>query len=49
LGDRSGLFKTGNTVGWDEEETDWYSCLQGKKIYGMYSEQAGSLLVSVKN
>jgi hypothetical protein len=48
LGDRSGLFKTGNIVGWDEEGTDWYSSSQGKKIYGSYSELAGSLLVSVK-
>jgi hypothetical protein len=48
LGDRSGLFKTGNIVGWDEERTDWYISLQGKKIYGSYSKLAGSLLVSVK-
>jgi hypothetical protein len=48
LGDRVGLFRTGNIGGWDEKGTDRYSCLQGKKIYGMYSELAGSLLVSVK-
>jgi hypothetical protein len=48
LGDRSGLFKTGNIVGRDEEGTEWYSNVQGKKIYGSYSELAGSLLVSVR-
>jgi hypothetical protein len=48
LGDRISLFKTVNIVGWDEEGTDRYSCLQGKKIYGSYTELAGSLLVIVK-
>jgi hypothetical protein len=27
---------------------DWYNSLQGKKIYGRYSELADLLLVSVK-
>jgi hypothetical protein len=31
LGDRSGLFITGNIVGWDEEETDWYNNFIGKE------------------
>jgi hypothetical protein len=44
----SDLFKTGNLVGWNGEGTDWCSSLQGKEIYGRYSELAGSLLVSVK-
>jgi hypothetical protein len=48
LVDRSDLFKTGNLFGWNGEGTDWYSNLQGKKIYGTYSEKAGSLLVSVR-
>jgi hypothetical protein len=25
------LFKTGNIVGWDEEETGWYSSFTGKE------------------
>jgi hypothetical protein len=48
LVDRSDLFKTGNLVGWNGEGADWYSNLQGKKIYGSYSELAGLLLVSVR-
>jgi hypothetical protein len=48
LGDRSGLFKTGIIVGWDEDGTDWYSSLHGQKIYGSYSELAGSMFVGVK-
>jgi hypothetical protein len=31
LGDRSGLFKTGNAVGWDEEGTDLYNSFTGKE------------------
>jgi hypothetical protein len=31
LGDRVGLFKNGNIVGWDEEETDWYNSFTGKE------------------
>jgi hypothetical protein len=49
LVDRSDLFKTGSLVGWNREGTDCYSSLQGKTIYGRYSELAGSLFVSVKN
>jgi hypothetical protein len=37
------LFKTGNLVGWNGEGADW-----GKKIYGRYSEPAGSLFVRVR-
>jgi hypothetical protein len=31
LGDRLDLFKTGNIVGWDEEETDLYNSFTGKE------------------
>jgi hypothetical protein len=37
LVDRSDFFKTGNLVGWNGEGTDWYSNLQGKKIYGRFA------------
>ena len=49
LVDRSDLFKISNLV-YDGRKivTSLYSSLQGQRVYGGYSELAGSMFVSVK-
>jgi alanine dehydrogenase len=49
LVDRADLFKVSNLViRWKEILRSLYSSLQGQRVYGGYSELAGSLFVSFK-